>query len=67
MPPEYLALVDDAAMFPPGDAPLPAAVSGYRKHSSRPYAELIGPLVVSDVRLPELVELLEGTGTEIAR
>jgi hypothetical protein len=60
LPPEYAALVDDAAMFPPGDASLSDAVSGYRNHRSEPYADLVGPLVISDVRLPELVELLKG-------
>jgi hypothetical protein len=59
LPPEYVALVDDAAVFPPGNAPLPEAVADYRQHGSQPHAELVGPFVVSDVRLPELVELLD--------
>jgi hypothetical protein len=62
LPPEYALLVDDAAMFPPGNAPLAAAVAGYRRHSLAPHADLVGPFVVSDVRLPELVELLESEG-----
>ena len=58
LPPEYAAMVDDAAMFPPGNAPLAEAVADYRRHSAAPHADLVGPLVVSDVRLPEVVELL---------
>jgi hypothetical protein len=51
-------MVDDAAMFPPGKAPLAEAVAEYRRHGTTPHAELVGPFVVSDVRLPELVDLL---------
>ncbi len=60
LPPEYVALVDDAAIFPPGNAPLAEAVRDFREHQSEPYADLVGPFVVSDVRLPELVEVLGG-------
>ena len=64
LPPEYAALVDDAAMFPPGNAPLAEAVAGYRRHRYAPHAELVGPFVVSDVRLPELAELLVASGDD---
>lgn len=56
----YRALVDDAAIFPPGDAPLPDAVAAHRRHRRAAYADLLGPFVVSDVRLPDLIELLRG-------
>jgi hypothetical protein len=58
LPPEYVALVDDAAIFPPGNAPLVDAVDGYRRHGAQPHAELVGPFVVDDTRLPELLQLL---------
>lgn len=57
--PEFLhALVDDAAVFPPGNAPLPEAVDAHREHRSAPYADLVGPFVISDVRLPDLIEVV---------
>lgn len=58
--PEFLArLVDDAAIFPPGDLPLPQALAEHRIHRSSPYADLLGPFVVSDTALPELCRLVE--------
>lgn len=45
--PRLLAgLVDDAAVFPPGSAPLPDAVAAHRRHRLSWYAELVGPLLV---------------------
>jgi hypothetical protein len=52
-------LVDDAAIFPPGNAPLDRAVAEHTGHLAAEYADLVGPFVVSDVRLPELVELVD--------
>ncbi|MBQ1072388.1 hypothetical protein KBX06_04285 [Micromonospora sp. C31] len=51
-------LVDDAAVFPPGSAPLPDAVAAHRRHRSAWYAGLVGPLLVPATRLPELAGLL---------
>jgi hypothetical protein len=48
--------VDDAAVFPPGDATVPDAVAAYRAHRLAPYADLVGPLLV---RSSQTVELLE--------
>jgi hypothetical protein len=59
VPRQYRHLVDDAAMFPPGDAPLADAVAAYRRHRSAPYADLVGRFLVSDVRLPDLLALVE--------
>jgi hypothetical protein len=39
-------LVDDAAVFPPGNAPLPEAVAAHRQHRDAWYADLVGPLVL---------------------
>ena len=62
--PDYLrALVDDAAIFPPGNSPLPAAVAAHRDHRAASYAELLGSFVISDVRLPELLEVATGSTT----
>lgn len=47
-------LVDDAAMFPPGNAPLPQALSAHHDHRHASYADLVGPLLCSDRALREL-------------
>ncbi|MFG3699702.1 hypothetical protein ACGF5C_17525 [Micromonospora sp. NPDC047620] len=57
-------LVDDAAVFPPGSAPLPDAVAAHRRHRASWYADLVGPLLVPASRLPELAALLDA-GEEI--
>ena len=44
----FAGLVDDAAMFPPGNAPVAEAVRMHREHRSAWYAPMIGPLVVPD-------------------
>lgn len=47
----FAGLIDDAAVFPPGNAPLDIAVARHRGHRTSAYAALIGPLLVpaSDV------------------
>jgi hypothetical protein len=51
---------DDAALFPPGDAPLGAAVPAHRELASR-LGGLVGPFVVPAARLAELTaELVAG-------
>lgn len=54
-------LVDDAALFPPGDAPMAAAVPAHRELRAR-FGELVGPLVVPAARLGELVAHLPSGG-----
>ncbi|MEV4498675.1 hypothetical protein AB0J84_23635 [Micromonospora arborensis] len=39
-------LVDDAAVFPPGSAALPDALTAHRRHRTAWYADLVGPLLV---------------------
>lgn len=46
MPPLLARLVDDAAVFPPGSAPLPEAMPAHREHRAAWYADLVGPLLV---------------------
>lgn len=43
VPPLFSGLCDDAAIFPPGDLPLPQAVPAHRLHRAAWYAELVGP------------------------
>lgn len=53
--PDYLhGLVDDAAIFPPGDLPLAEAVPAHVSHRSAWYAPLVGPFVVDDRRFDAL-------------
>lgn len=47
-------LLDDAAVFPPGNLPLAEAVAAHRRHRTSWYAGLVGPLVVPAAALPDL-------------
>jgi hypothetical protein len=57
--PVLLELIDDAAVFPPGNAPMPAAVAGHRAAHSGPNASLIGRFLCPASRIPELRSLLD--------
>ena len=52
-------LVDDAAVFPPGNAPLPDAVRGHALHREAWYADAIGPLLVPAATVADLVRVLD--------
>jgi hypothetical protein len=47
-------MVDDAAVFPPGSAPLADALSGHTQHRSAWYADLVGPLLLPVSALADL-------------
>ncbi|QBR94413.1 hypothetical protein EXE57_09360 [Nocardioides euryhalodurans] len=51
MSPAWSGLVDDAAVFPPGNAPLPDAVSAHRERRDEWWADLVGSFVVTDEKL----------------
>ena len=53
------SLVDDAAIFPPGNAPLADAIPAHVRHAAAPYGRLVGPFVCGDRALPDLTRLLE--------
>ncbi|GAA3663761.1 hypothetical protein GCM10022237_24770 [Nocardioides ginsengisoli] len=53
----FALLLDDAAIFPPGNLPLDEAVAAHHAHLRAPYAGLVGPLVVSAAALPGLAGL----------
>ena len=59
LPALVAGLCDDAAVFPPGNAPLPAAVAAHRDRREQWYAGLVGPLVLPGSALGGLGELLE--------
>ncbi|MFI6758500.1 hypothetical protein ACIBF5_05055 [Micromonospora sp. NPDC050417] len=54
----FAGLVDDAAVFPPGNASLHDAVAAHRQHRTAWYADLVGPLLVPATALPHLPALL---------
>jgi hypothetical protein len=56
----FASLVDDAAVFPPGSAPLPDAVRRHRVHRASGYAACVGPLLVPAAAAGDVVALLDG-------
>ena len=67
VPALFRHLVDDAAMFPPGDLPLTEAVEAHRAHRTAPYADLVGPFVCSDEDLMKVAAEAARTGPEPLR
>jgi hypothetical protein len=51
----FEGLVDDAAVFPPGNAPLEEAVRLHREHRQSRYAAYVGPLLVPASAAADLV------------
>ena len=58
-------LIDDAALYPPGNAPMPVAVAEHRRHRAAPYRDLVGPLLVPASRYDELAEHLADAPLEL--
>jgi hypothetical protein len=54
LPDAFHGLVDDAAVFPPGNSPLTEALSAYVGRSGAWYADLVGSFVVGDTALPDV-------------
>ena len=54
IPEAWSGLVDDAAVFPPGNAALTDALASYAGRRDEWYAELVGTLVVRDTDLPDV-------------
>lgn len=57
LPQAWRGLVDDAAIFPPGDAPIHEAASAHQARRHDAYADLVGTFVVRDTDIP----ILRGT------
>lgn len=62
VPDAYVGLVDDAAIFPPGDSPLAVAVTAWRERRDEPWAALVGTFVVSEQKLADLGPLVDDLG-----
>lgn len=54
----FAGLVDDAALFPPGDAPMDRALAEHAAYRSAPCADLVGPFLCPASRVEELVAAL---------
>jgi hypothetical protein len=68
--PLFAGLVDDAAVFPPGLAPLDVAVQDHLDRRTSPYAACVGPLLVPATAAAELKALADAdprTGDERLR
>lgn len=52
------ALVDDAALFPPGNAPMPKAMADHRAYRGGPHASLLGRFLCRGTRIKELSDHL---------
>lgn len=52
----FAHLIDDAALFPPGNAPMVQAVRDHYEHEHSWHAPMVGPLLCTDARLGELCE-----------
>ncbi|MFL6062638.1 MAG: hypothetical protein ACJ72E_15530 [Marmoricola sp.] len=57
-------LVDDAAMFPPGNAPVERALAEHRALRSGDAAAIVGRFVVSDLKVPDLIDAIDEQGEE---
>jgi hypothetical protein len=62
----WRGLVDDAAMFPPGNAEVAEAVAAHRGYRRAWFGDLIGPLVVADQRLAEVGRAVEPASQPLA-
>ena len=53
----FRSLFDDAAVFPPGLAPLHQAVTDHVARQSKSYSDLVGPLILPASAVEDLIEL----------
>ncbi|MGW1737669.1 hypothetical protein ACWCPQ_02545 [Nocardia sp. NPDC001965] len=58
-------LCDDAALFPPGNAPLPEALAAHARYRNSDFAALVGPLIFPIPRLAELAAAEPGPLTVV--
>jgi hypothetical protein len=60
----FAGLIDDAAVFPPGNASVTEAVRRHREHRDAWYAPVIGPLVVPDTELAQVSRAAVESGAD---
>jgi hypothetical protein len=61
VPPLFEGLVDDASMFPPGNASPADAVAAHRLHRAAWYGSFVGPLLVPVSALNEVLPHVDGS------
>lgn len=61
----FVHLFDDAAVFPPGLAPVDRAVVEHREHKKAWYADLIGPLLLAPKHMAELPTATQSSTPEV--
>ncbi len=54
IPEQYVGFVDDAAVFPPGNAPLDEAIAEHTARRGEPWSALVGSFVLKDTDLPQV-------------
>lgn len=59
----FARLVDDAAMFPPGNADAATAIAGHLRLRAGPLDPHVGPLLVHERRWPEVVSAYAALGS----
>lgn len=67
IPTLFAGLIDDAAVFPPGNATVPAAITRHREHRSAWFGEAIGPLLVPAQAVGEVLEVLSNGQGAVSR
>lgn len=58
----FRGLFDDASLFPPASLKMAAAVTGHLRHQEAWYAEMSGPFVCANTRLPQLSAAMTAAG-----
>ena len=61
--PLFRGLVDDAALFPPGNAPMDVALAEHKRYRAGPWAEAVGPFLCPASRIEELRARLPADAT----
>lgn len=54
----FAGLVDDAALFPPGNAPMDVALRAHAQHRAASYVEMVGSFLCPVSRIDELAAAL---------
>ncbi len=61
----FAGLLDDAAMFPPGNAAAADAIAGHLRYRTAWFADLVGPLLVAHGRWDEFAQALAEAGSPV--
>ena len=64
--PLFRGLVDDAALFPPGNAPMDVGLREHRRYRAAPWADAVGPFLCPASRIDELVSAVQQGGIRVA-